>query len=64
MVVFDRVVALVDRLIEESGTTLVLEPMSKFPVVRDLVVDRQRLFRGLTRVKAWVPVDSIRHGPR
>lgn len=50
--------ALVDRLIEESGTTLVLEPMSKFPVVRDLVVDRQRLFRGLTRVKAWVPVDS------
>lgn len=50
--------ALVDRLIAESGATLVLEPMSKFPVVRDLVVDRQRLFRGLTRVKAWVPVDS------
>jgi len=50
--------ALVDRLIAESGSTIVLEPMSKFPVVRDLVVDRQRLFRGLTRVKAWVPVDS------
>ena len=50
--------ALVDRLIAESGPTLILEPMSKFPVVRDLVVDRQRLFRGLTRVQAWVPVDS------
>lgn len=50
--------ALVDRLIAESGPVITLEPMSKFPVVRDLVVDRQRLFRGLTRVKAWVPVDS------
>lgn len=50
--------ALVDRLIAEHGDELVLEPMSKFPVVRDLLVDRQRLFRGLTRVQAWVPVDS------
>ena len=50
--------ALVDRLLEEHPDELVLEPMSKFPVVRDLVVDRNRLFRGLQRVKAWVPVDS------
>ncbi len=50
--------ALVDKLLSESGDELVLEPMSKFPVVRDLVVDRQRLFRALSRVKAWVPVDS------
>ena len=50
--------ALVDRLLEDNEDEIVLEPMSKFPVVRDLVVDRERLFRGLTRVKAWVPVDS------
>ena len=50
--------ALVDRLLAENADQIVLEPMSKFPVVRDLVVDRQRLFRGLQRVKAWVPVDS------
>ncbi|MEO1526511.1 MAG: succinate dehydrogenase iron-sulfur subunit [Planctomycetota bacterium] len=50
--------ALVDRLLEEHPDELVLEPMTKFPVVRDLIVDRQRLFRGLQRVKAWVPVDS------
>jgi succinate dehydrogenase / fumarate reductase iron-sulfur subunit len=38
--------------------------MSKFPVVRDLCVDRSRLFRALERVKAWVPVDdSYDHGP-
>lgn len=50
--------ALVDRLLEDNPDELVLEPMSKFPVIRDLMVDRSRLFRGLKRVKAWVPVDS------
>lgn len=59
--------ALVDRLLEENGNEIELQPMSKFPVVRDLQVDRSRLFRGLERVKAWVPVDSyydMGSGPR
>ena len=56
--------ALVDRLLAEDGGEIELKPMSKFPVVRDLVVDRSRLFRALERVKAWVPVDdSYDHGP-
>ena len=46
--------ALVDHL-EEPIT---LEPMTKFPLVRDLWVDRQRLFEDLKRVKAWVPIDG------
>jgi succinate dehydrogenase / fumarate reductase iron-sulfur subunit len=46
--------ALVDKL--EQPITL--EPMSKFPLVRDLFVDRQRLFDDLKRVKAWVPIDG------
>lgn len=50
--------ALVDRLLEENPLELVLEPMAKFPVVRDLIVDRARLFRGLERIKGWVPVDN------
>lgn len=51
--------ALVDRLLEDSpGGEIVLEPMSKFPVLRDLVVDRSRVFNSLKRVKAWVPVDG------
>ena len=55
--------ALVDKLLTE-GDEIELRPMSKFPVVRDLVVDRRRLFRSLERVKAWVPVDdSYDHGP-
>ena len=55
--------ALVDTLLQEDPE-IELRPMSKFPVVRDLVVDRRRLFRSLERVKAWVPVDdSYDHGP-
>ncbi len=46
--------ALVDKLDEP----ITLEPMSKFPIVRDLFVDRTRLFDDLKRVKAWVPIDG------
>lgn len=50
--------ALVDRLLQDNPNEITLEPMSKFPVLRDLCVDRARLFRSLQRVKAWVPVDT------
>lgn len=50
--------ALVDRLLEDKPGVIELQPMTKFPVVRDLVVDRSRLFRALQRVKSWVPVDG------
>ena len=56
---------LVDELFEE-GSTISLEPMSKFPVVRDLFVDRSRMFDNLKKVKAWVPIDgthSLGPGP-
>lgn len=49
--------ALVDR-ISPDGSTITLEPMTKFPLVRDLWVDRSRLFNDLKRVKAWVPIDG------
>ncbi len=59
--------ALVDRLLEDDSDQIELRPMSKFPVVRDLVVDRSRMFRALERVKAWIPVDGyyeLGPGPR
>src|SRR5260370_32614658 len=55
--------ALVDKL--EQPITV--EPMSKFPVVRDLAVDRSVIFENLKRVQAWVPVDGtydLGPGPR
>jgi succinate dehydrogenase / fumarate reductase, iron-sulfur subunit len=51
--------ALVDHIREETGTgAITLEPMTKFPVVRDLIVDRTRMFENLKRIKGWVPVDG------
>jgi succinate dehydrogenase / fumarate reductase iron-sulfur subunit len=32
--------------------------MSKFPVVRDLMVDRTRMFENLKKIKGWVAVDG------
>ncbi len=49
--------ALVDAL-SKDGAPITLEPMTKFPLVRDLFVDRSRLFEDLKRVKAWVPIDG------
>jgi len=58
---------LIDDYAPNEGDVLTLEPMSKFPVIRDLWVDRERLFYNLRRVKAWVPVDgtyNLGAGPR
>ena len=58
--------ALVDKVVGDDNT-ITLEPMSKFPVIRDLAVDRSRAFHNLERVKAWVPVDGTYHlgaGPK
>jgi succinate dehydrogenase / fumarate reductase, iron-sulfur subunit len=58
--------AMVD-LIAPNGQTIILEPMTKFPVVRDLVVDRARMFEDLKRIKAWIEIDGTHElgpGPR
>jgi succinate dehydrogenase / fumarate reductase iron-sulfur subunit len=50
--------ALVDRLLTDEPGEIELRPMSKFPVIRDLVVDRGRLFRALEKLQCWIPVDG------
>lgn len=55
--------ALVDKLEQPIR----LEPFSKFPLVRDLITDRARMFDHLKQVKAWVDVDGtydLGTGPR
>ena len=49
---------LIDDYAPNDADQITLEPMSKFPVVRDLWVDRLRLFHNLSRVRAWVPIDG------
>jgi len=54
-------------LIDKLDQPIKLEPFSKFPVIRDLAVDRSVLFENLKAVKAWVPVDGtydLGPGPR
>jgi len=51
--------ALIEPLIEETGnTTITLAPFSKFPLVRDLIVDRDTMFENLKKVHAWIDVDT------
>jgi len=52
--------ALIDKLLDDVAphNEITLEPMTKFPVVRDLWVDRQRMFDNLRKVKGWVPIDG------
>ncbi|QEF97825.1 Fumarate reductase iron-sulfur subunit [Stieleria maiorica] len=50
--------ALIDDLLKDNPAHVELRPMSKFPVIRDLFVDRQRLFRALEKLKCWIPVDG------
>jgi succinate dehydrogenase / fumarate reductase, iron-sulfur subunit len=51
--------ALVDDLLLASGSnTVTLAPMSKFPNVRDLKVDRSQMFEHLKRVNAWIELDG------
>ncbi len=54
-------------LVDTIGTDITLEPMSKFPTVRDLHVDRQAMFEALKKVTAWIPIDGtydMGEGPR
>jgi succinate dehydrogenase / fumarate reductase, iron-sulfur subunit len=44
-------------LIDNVQQPIVLEPLSKFAVVRDLLIERQKMFDALTTVKAWVKID-------
>ncbi|MCU1323695.1 MAG: Succinate dehydrogenase subunit [Acidobacteriaceae bacterium] len=58
--------ALVDKL-RSGDEPITLAPLSKFPIVRDLSVDRSVLFENLKAVKAWVPIDGtydLGSGPR
>lgn len=51
--------ALISNLIKDTGsTTITLAPFTKFPLVRDLMVDRGQMFENLKKVHAWIEVDG------
>jgi len=55
--------ALVDQLTQPIH----LAPLTKFPLIKDLVVDRKVMFDNLRKVKAWIEIDGTHDmgpGPR
>lgn len=48
-----------DLLLQTGGNEISLEPMTKFPNVRDLKVDRTPMFDHLKKVHAWVELDGF-----
>jgi succinate dehydrogenase / fumarate reductase, iron-sulfur subunit len=58
MLVNGRVRQACSALVDHLEQPIVLEPLSKFPLVRDLIVDRGRMFDALRRVHAWIPIDG------
>jgi succinate dehydrogenase / fumarate reductase iron-sulfur subunit len=67
MIINGKVRQACSALIDQFEQPIVLEPMTKFPLVRDLTVDRQRMFEALKHVHAWIPIDgtyNLGPGPR
>lgn len=41
-----------------KSSTVTLEPLSKFPLVRDLIVDRSFLFENLKKLNLWLESEA------
>jgi succinate dehydrogenase / fumarate reductase iron-sulfur subunit len=57
--------ALIHQLIDSTGSsTITLAPFTKFPLVRDLIVDRSIMFDNLKKIRGWIDVEgSYDRGP-
>ena len=67
MVINGRARQACSAIVDQLEQPIRLEPMSTFPVIRDLQVDRTRMFDNLKRMKAWIPIDGtydLGPGPR
>lgn len=54
-------------MVDKLAQPVRLAPLTKFPLVRDLVVDRNVMFNNLKKVKAWIEIDGtydMGPGPR
>lgn len=67
MVINGKVRQACTALVKNLEQPIRLEPMSKFPVERDLRVNRQRIFENLKKINGWVEIDGYHDlgpGPR
>ncbi|MCE2929712.1 MAG: succinate dehydrogenase iron-sulfur subunit [Candidatus Caenarcaniphilales bacterium] len=59
MVINGKVRQACSAIVDNLEQPITIEPMSKFPVQRDLIVDRSNMFEALKKVKAWIAIDGI-----
>ncbi len=45
-------------LIDNMKQPIELRPLTKFPIIRDLMVNRKAMFDAFRQVKAWIPIDG------
>jgi succinate dehydrogenase / fumarate reductase iron-sulfur subunit len=51
--------ALIHKILSDTNTNIItLAPFTKFPLVRDLIVDRTSMFENLKKVNAWIDADG------
>jgi succinate dehydrogenase / fumarate reductase, iron-sulfur subunit len=51
--------ALIENIVSASESSIIkVAPLTKFPLVRDLIVDRSRMFEDLKKVHAWIDTDG------
>jgi succinate dehydrogenase / fumarate reductase iron-sulfur subunit len=67
MIINGRVRQACSALVDQLEQPIELRPMTKYPIIRDLVVDRSRIFTDFKKVHAWVDIDGTHDlgpGPR
>jgi succinate dehydrogenase / fumarate reductase iron-sulfur subunit len=51
--------ALIEPILNKTGTNIIiLAPFTKFPLIRDLVIDRSIMFENLKKIHGWISVDG------
>jgi succinate dehydrogenase / fumarate reductase iron-sulfur subunit len=58
MIINGRVMQACSALVDDFEEPIELRPMTKYPLIRDLVVDRTRVFTDFKRVHAWIDIDG------
>ena len=67
MIINGRVMQACAALVDNLEQPIELRPMTKYPLIRDLAVDRTRIFADFKRVHAWIDIDGTHDlgpGPR
>lgn len=58
--------ALIETIFNKTGDSIIrLAPLTKFPLIRDLIVDRTRMFEDLQKIHGWLDVGETfsNHAP-